>query len=106
MHNGACHIMWRAAPAAQHPADPGLVAARAGTPDLKETNAMGICVSLQPMHSAEPAGEQVDIDKSWFDLTEIRKVSAPGLPLICGFDRVIRWPGARLSRGGLPARGS
>jgi hypothetical protein len=46
------------------------VAARAGTPDPRETNAVGVCTYLQPVHSAEPAGEEVDIDTSWFDLTE------------------------------------
>lgn len=40
------------------------------TPDPRETYAVGICAYLQPVHNAEPAGEEVDIDKSWFDLTE------------------------------------
>ncbi|HEY1177218.1 MAG TPA: DUF1877 family protein [Phytomonospora sp.] len=31
---------------------------------------MGISVYLQPVHEATPAGEQVDIDTSWFDLAE------------------------------------
>jgi hypothetical protein len=36
----------------------------------KETNAVGVYTYLQPVHSAEPAGKEVDIDTSWFDLAE------------------------------------
>jgi hypothetical protein len=39
-------------------------------PDLGETNAAGVYTYLQPVHSAEPAGEEVDIDTSWFDLSQ------------------------------------
>ncbi len=31
---------------------------------------MGVYTYLQPVHGAEPAGEEVDIDTSWFDLAE------------------------------------
>ncbi|GAA4635238.1 hypothetical protein GCM10023196_079900 [Actinoallomurus vinaceus] len=31
---------------------------------------MGVYTYLQPVHSAEPAGKEVDIDTSWFDLAE------------------------------------
>jgi hypothetical protein len=47
-----------------------VVAARAGTSDPRETNAVGVYTYLQPVHGAEPAGEEVDIDESWFDLSE------------------------------------
>jgi hypothetical protein len=43
----------------------------------RETNAMGVDTYLQPVHGAEPAGEEVDIDSSWFDLAE--GLSALGL---------------------------
>jgi hypothetical protein len=33
-------------------------------------DAMGVCAYLQPVHGGEPAGEEVDIDKSYFDLAE------------------------------------
>lgn len=29
---------------------------------------MGVYAYLQPVHGTEPAGEEVDIDTSWFDL--------------------------------------
>ncbi|MEV0646444.1 DUF1877 family protein [Phytomonospora sp. NPDC050363] len=38
---------------------------------------MGVLTYLQPVHGAKPAGEEVDIDTSWFDLTE--GLSALGL---------------------------
>ncbi len=31
---------------------------------------MGFTASLQPMHSSEPVGEEANIDRSFFDLTE------------------------------------
>lgn len=49
---------------------PAYQASELEAPNPKETNAMGVLTYLQPVHGAKPAGEEVDIDTSWFDLAE------------------------------------